>query len=169
MSRSSVVLAAIAALFTAASLSAQARVTAQEEGQTAQFLVGTWSCTHTAGDFSGRYTTTYASTLGDRWLKQTYDFPATGEDPAPVHAEYFLGFDARAQRWVRFGAHSNAQYYGMIGKRADTVWSWSYVLPGSGASAVWTKRSAVEYTVDGPSYPAGGKVITEHHACRKEA
>ena len=84
-----------------------------------------------------------------------------------LHAEYFLGYDVRVDRWVRFGAHSNAQYYGMVGKRADNVWSWSYVLPGPSGSAVWTKQSDVEYTIDGPSYPKNGTLVTEHHRCRK--
>ena len=166
MHRASLVLAAIATALVARSGSAQTRPTGMDQLQSAEFLVGSWSCKHTVGDFSGTYTTTYASTLGDRWLKQTYDFPATGED-GPVHAEYFLSYDGRIDRWVRFGAHSNAQYYGMFGKRADNVWSWSYVLPGTSGSAVWTKKSDVAYTVDGPSYPQNGKVVTEHHACRK--
>ena len=59
--------------------------------------------------------------------------------------------------------------YGMLGTRADNVWSWSYVLPGPAARAVWTKQSDTEYTVDGPSYPANGKRVTEHHRCRKVA
>ena len=168
MHRTSIVLAAIATALVA-SASAQTRPTGTDKLQSAAFLVGTWNCKHTVGDFSGTYITTYASTLGDRWLKQTYDFPATGEDAQPVHAEYFLGYDVRVDRWVRFGAHNNAQYYGMFGKRADNVWSWSYVLPGTSGSAVWTRQSDVEYTVDGPSYPQNGKVVTEHHACRKSS
>ena len=90
-------------------------------------------------------------------------------EDAAVHADYFLGYDVRVDRWVRFGAHSNAQYYGMLGTRADNVWSWSYVLPGPAARAVWTKQSDTEYTVDGPSYSANGKRVTEHHGCRKVA
>jgi hypothetical protein len=166
MNRTPVRLAAIATVLLAVSASAQKPLSASEEMQFVQFLVGTWSCAHTVGDFSGRYTTTYASTLGDRWLKQAYDFPATAEDAA-VHAEYFLGYDVRNQSWVRFGAHNNAQYYGMVGKRAENVWSWRYVLPGTSGSAVWTKRSDVEYTVDGPTYPQNGKLVTEQHTCRK--
>jgi hypothetical protein len=156
----------IAIVLAAATASAQTRRSAQEEMQAAQVFLGKWACTHTVGDFSGTYTTTYTSALGSAWLEQVLDFPATGGD-APVHAEYFLSYDSRLPQWVRFGAHSNAQYYGMVGKRADNVWSWSYVLPGRSGSAVWTKKSDTEYTVDGPTYPANGKVVTEHHTCRK--
>lgn len=166
MHRTSIVLAAIAAALVAASASAQTLTTGTDKIQAVEFLVGTWNCKHTVGDFSGTYVTTYASTLGDRWLKQTYDFPAAGAD-APVHAEYFLSYDPRIDQWVRFGAHSNGQYYGVIGKRADNVWSWRYVLPGPSGSVVWTKQSDVEYTVDGPSYAQNGKLVTEHHTCRK--
>ncbi len=168
MHRTSPTLVVFAVVLIAAPASAQTMPTAQQEMQSAQFLVGKWSCTHTVGDFSGTYTTTYASVLGSAWLEQTYDFPVTREDAA-VHADYFLGYDIRVDRWVRFGAHSNAQYYGMLGTRADNVWSWSYVLPGLSGRAVWTKKSDAEYTVDGPSYPANGKRVTEHHSCRKVA
>jgi len=41
------------------------------------------------------------------------------------------------------------------------------VLPGRSGGAVWTKKSDTEYTVDGPSYPANGKMVTEHHTRRK--
>jgi len=168
VNRTSPALVAFAVVLIAAPTSAQTLPTAQHEIQSAQFLIGKWSCAHTVGDFSGTYTTTYASTLGSAWLEQTYDFPVTRDDAA-VHAEYFLGYDVRVDRWVRFGAHSNAQYYGMVGTRADNVWSWSYVLPGPAGRSVWTKKSDTEYTVDGPSYPANGKRVTEHHTCRKVA
>ena len=168
MTRTSIVLLAIATVLAAGPASAQTRPTAQEqeEMRAAQFLVGKWNCAHTVGDFSGTYTTTYTSALGGTWIEQLYDFPAAGGD-APVHAEYFLSYDGRLPQWVRFGAHSNAQYYGMVGKRVDNVWSWSYVLPGRSGSVVWTKKSDTEYTVDGPTYPANGKMVTEHHTCRK--
>ena len=166
MHRTSLVLAAIATGLVARSAAAQTRPAPTDNLQSVAFLVGTWSCRHTVGDFSGTYTTTYAATLGDRWLKQVYDFPAAGEE-GPVHAEYFLSYDPRVDQWVRFGAHSNAQYYGMVGKRANDVWSWSYVLPGPSGKVVWTKQSDVEYAVDGPSYPKNGTLVTEHHRCRK--
>lgn len=170
MNRTSVSMAAIATVLSAVTAAAQTRPTAQEQAelQTAQFLVGKWTCRHTVGDFAGTYTTTFTSALGSTWLEQVQDFPASGGDAA-VHTEYFFGYDGRLPQWVRFGAHSNAQYYGMIGKRADNVWSWSYVLPGRTGSAVWTKQADTEYTIDGPTYPQNGKMVTEHHDCRKVA
>ena len=132
MNRTSPALVAFAVVLIAAPTSAQTLPTAQHEIQSAQFLIGKWSCAHTVGDFSGTYTTTYASTLGSAWLEQTYDFPGTKEDAA-VHADYFLGYDVRVDRWVRFGAHSNAQYYGMLGTRADNVWSSTGLAGASGA------------------------------------
>ena len=94
MHRTSPTLVVFAVVLIAAPASAQTMPTAQQEMQSAQFLVGKWSCTHTVGDFSGTYTTTYASVLGSAWLEQTYDFPVTREDAA-VHADYFLGYDVR--------------------------------------------------------------------------
>ena len=47
------------------------------------------------------------------------------------------------------------------------VGKWSYILPGRTGSAVWTKKGDTEYTVDGPTYPSNGKMVTEHHDCRK--
>jgi hypothetical protein len=168
MNGTSVSMLAIATVLLAATAFAQSQSTAQEhaEMQTAQFFVGKWNCMHTVGDFSGTYTTTYTATLDNAWLEQVYDFPATSEG-GPVHAQYFLRYDGRIPQWVRFGAHSNAMYFGMVGKRSDNVWSWNYVLPGRTGSVVWTKKSDTEYTVDGPTYPQNGKMVTEHHGCRK--
>lgn len=144
-----------------------AQSAAQDEIKFAQFYVGTWSCAHTVGDFSGTYTTTIENSLGNRWLKQTYDFPTLGDAPGPAHAEYFIGYDPRNQSWLRFGAMTDGQYFAMRGKRSGNVWTWGYVLPGTSGSAVYTKKSESEYTVDGPSYIENGKPVTEHHTCRK--
>lgn len=156
------------AMMVSASASASAAPSADEAAKSLAFLVGTWNCAHTVGDFSGTYTERFERALGGRWLKQTYEFPATQQEPA-VHAEYFLEYDARGSgRWVRFGAHSNGQYYGMRStSTGETGWAWDYVLPGTGASATWTKKSDAEYTIDGPSYPENGRTVTEHHDCKK--
>jgi hypothetical protein len=167
MKRTSTVLAALATLLLSAPPSVHAQAAAQQEMQYAQFLVGTWSCAHTVGDFAGTYTTTVASALDNRWLKQTYDFPASGERAGPIHAEYFIGYDPRVQRWLRFGAMTDGQYFAMVAKRNGDVWTWGYVLPGTAGSAVYTKKSDSEFTVDGPSYPSNGTTVTEHHTCRK--
>lgn len=169
MMRNAPAFAATATLLLAAPSHAQVHPTAQQEMQSAQFLVGTWSCSHTVGDFSGTYTTTFATVLGNLWLKQTYDFPASGERAGAVRAEYFIGYDPRGPRWVRFGAMSTGQYFAMVGKRAEDTWSWTYVLPGQSGSAVYAKKSDSEFTVEGPSYPENGKVVTEHHTCRKSS
>jgi hypothetical protein len=95
-------------------------------------------------------------------------FPVTGEGGA-ARAEYFIGYDARRDGWVRFGAMTTGQYFAMLGKRVDNVWSWNYVLPGLFGSAAYTKTSHAEFTVDGPSHPENGKPVTEHHVCRKSA
>jgi len=104
MTRTSIVSMAIATVLAAGPASAQTRPNAkdQEEMHTAQFFVGKWNCAHAVGEFSGTYTTTYTSALGGTWIEQQYDFPAAGGD-APVHAEYFLGYD------VRHGRHARGQ------------------------------------------------------------
>ena len=159
--------AAVAAGVLAWSPGASAAPTAQEAMGSVRFLVGTWNCAHTVGDFSGTYVETFANAFDGRWLKQTYDFPATSTEPA-VHAEYFIEYDQRVPRWVRFGAHSNGQYYGMYSTSAgDTSWAWNYVLPSAKGTTTWTKRSNTEYTIDGPEYPQNGKLVTEHHRCTK--
>ncbi len=108
----SLLFAALAAAVLAAPSGASAAPTAQEAMGSLRFLVGTWNCAHTVGDFSGTYTETFANALDGRWLEQTYAFPATTTDAA-VQAEYFIEYDERVPRWVRFGAHSNGQYDGM--------------------------------------------------------
>jgi len=138
------------------------------ELDTSNYLVGTWNCAHTFGDDSGTYTTTYEKVFGGVWLKQTYSFAATRTEPA-MQAEYFVGYDGNAKQWVRFGIMSDAMYFAMVGKRNDNTWSWGYVLPvqtKSGA-VIYTKQSDTHYTIDGPTYPRNGVVITEHHDCTK--
>lgn len=154
-------LAAILMLGVATSAGAQ-------ELHSADFLVGKWSCAHTVGDFKGTYTTTISSALDGQWLRQTYEFP-------DKRAEFFLGYDPRLQRWVRWGMLSTGEYWAMTAVHADTTWTWSYALPrrpGNGTytdkpDAVWTKKSDVEYVIDGPTYPEKGKMVTEHHDCKK--
>src|SRR6266550_6977336 len=133
--------AAGAALLVGLSFSVSAAPTVGEAMQTVQYLKGTWTCAHTVGDFSGAYAMSFAQGLGERWLRQTLDFPATATDPA-VHAEYFLGYDPRIQAWIRFGAHTNGQYFAMRTTSTDNErWSWQYVLPGTSGSLMWTKKS----------------------------
>jgi hypothetical protein len=163
----SLLFAALAAALLATPSGASAVPTVQEAMGSLLFLVGTWNCAHTVGDFSGTYAETFASALNGRWLRQTYTFPATATDPA-VLAEYFIEYDELIPRWVRFGAHSNGQYYGMYSTSAGAPsWVWDYVLPSARGTATWTKRSDTEYTIDGPQYPQNGTVVTEHHRCTK--
>jgi hypothetical protein len=140
-----------------------------------QFLVGTWSCAHTVGDFKGTYTTTYTSALDGQWLRQIYDFPTLGSGTGPAHGEFFIGYDSHFKRWVRWGMLSTGDYWAMTATQSDNTWSWSYALPrrpGSGTyedkdQVTWMKKSDAEYIVDCPTYPQNGKTVTEHHDCRK--
>lgn len=171
-------LAAAATVFLAAFPAAHAAPTAQQKIAAVQYLVGTWSCTHTVGTFSGTYTTTYANVLDDLWLKQTYEFPANQMEKGPaVHGEFLMGYDERRQAWVRFGVMSTGKYFAIrMTENGDSGWSWKYVsffkrttpeTPDSDATFV--KKSSSEYTVDGPTYPKDGTgaLVTEHHACKK--
>ncbi|TMG81573.1 MAG: hypothetical protein E6H67_00860 [Betaproteobacteria bacterium] len=170
-------LPALAATFVVASTCAAASPAALQKVSSFQYLVGTWNCTHTVGTFSGAYTTTYANTLGNLWLKQTYEFPSAqnaGIEPA-VRAEYLMGYDERRQAWVRFGAMSNGQYFAIrMTETGDGGWSWKYVsffktqtTESPGSDATLTKKSDSEYAVDGPSYEQNGTRVTEHHVCKK--
>ena len=142
-----------------------------------QYLVGTWNCHHTVGTFSGTYTTTYTRVLGDQWLKQTYDFPATQAPEASpaVQAEFLMEYDDRAQAWVRFGALSNGDYFAIrIRDAPDGSWRYKYVsffkrtTPETPEDdAVFSRKGDSEYTVDGPSYQKNGVRVTEHHTCKK--
>jgi hypothetical protein len=167
MKRESAIRALVAALSLVTSFQVRAQLSPSQEMQHAQFFVGTWSCAHTVGDFSGTYKTTITYALDNRWLKQTYEFPATSAGAAPVSAEYFIGYDPRNARWIRLGAMSDGLYFAMVAKRSGNTWSWTYVLPGQGGSAVYTEKSDSLYTVDGPTYSQNGKPVTEHHTCRK--
>ena len=143
---------------------------------TRTFLLGTWSCHHTVGTFSGDYATTWSLALGNLWLKQTYDFPKSSEAPA-IHAEYFMGYDERRQGWVRFGAHSNGQYFAIrMADDGKDGWYWKYVSffpPRRPAStkpdAHFVRDSDRQYEIFGPTYPLNGTgpVVTEHHICKK--
>ncbi len=62
-----------AALLLGVSFPTSAAPNVGEAMQSVQYLVGTWNCAHTVGDFSGTYVMSFAKGLGDRWLKQTLD------------------------------------------------------------------------------------------------
>ena len=139
-----------------------------QEMRNADFLVGTWNCAHTVGDFRGTYTTTYSAALDGKFLRQIIDFPTLGDNSGPAQAEFFTGYDAGRKYWVRWGMLSTGEYWAMTGTHSDSGWTWSYVLPGRAPNAAtWTKKSDTEYVVNGPSYPDKGKMVTEHHTCRK--
>jgi hypothetical protein len=108
----------------AASRAQQKPATAQQKMASVDYLVGTWSCAHTVGTFSGKYTTAYSKVLGNLWLKQTYDFPsqqtAEGNEPA-VTAETLMGYDERRQSWVRFFANSGGQYFAIRRRKLATA------------------------------------------------
>ncbi len=155
----------------------QKKVTTQQALASADYLVGSWNCGHTVGSFSGKYTTTYTKVLGDRWLKQTYDFPAVqssaGAEPA-IAAEVLMGYDEGRQAWVRFFANSLGQYFAIRMTDMGNAWTWKYIsfFPRTKAEtpepdATLTKKSASEYTIDGPTYPENGVTVTEHHVCQK--
>jgi hypothetical protein len=170
MRRTLALFAAVATLLFAAPLAGNAEPVdpaARQAMTSVQYLVGNWNCAHTVGSFSGTYTTSFTNALNNLWLKQRYDFPATQTEPA-WFGEFYLGYDARVTHWVRFGAMSTGQYFGMASKDASiTTMAWAYRFPGTGASAVWTKKSDSEFTIDGPSYPENGTTVTEHHICKK--
>jgi hypothetical protein len=160
-----------------AAIAQQQTTTAAQKMASVEYLVGTWSCAHTVGAFSGTYKTTYAKVLGNVWLKETYEFPprrfAGGNEPA-VTAETLIGYDEPHQAWVRFFANSVGQYFAIRMTEQGTGWSYKYVgffkrtRPETpDADATFTKRSDAEYLIDGPSYEQGGTPVTEHHICRK--
>jgi hypothetical protein len=150
---------------------------APQELTTVDYLVGTWNCAHTVGTFSGTYRTTYAKVLGGNWLQQTYDFPAQTakgrNDPAST-AVALMGYDERRQTWVRFFANSGGQYFPIRMTDTGNGWSWKYstfftrTTPETPqADATFTRKSDAEYTIDGPTYPQEGTIVTEHHVCKK--
>jgi hypothetical protein len=175
MKRNLGLLAAVAAMFFASS-AAQAAAAARQKLTAVQYLVGTWNCAHTVGTFSGTYTTTYTSELGNLWLRQRYDFPQLGDSKRAETAEFLIGYDEARQAWVRFGALSTGQYFAIrMTDNGDTGWSFKYVsffkrkTPETPESdATFTKKSDSEYAVDGPTYPDNGKLVTEHHICKKQ-
>ena len=157
-------------------LQAQEAKLGNEKISGVNYLVGTWSCAHQVGDFSGKYKTTYEKVLGGRWLKETYDFPPGqfGGNPQPVTAEARIGYDNRQGQWVRFFADSVGDYFSIRMKDTGNGWTYQYVsffvtVPEkTGADATFTKKSDTEYVIDGPTYPENGKQVTEHHQCRKQ-
>jgi hypothetical protein len=160
----------------AVSAGEQKKPTAKEKMATIDYLVGSWSCAHTVGTFSGKYTTKYAKVLGDLWLEQTYDFPPGqfgGNNEPTVTAEALIGFDDDRGQWVRFFATSHGEYFSIRMKETGNGWAYKYVSffgskPETGdADATFTKKSDTEYSIDGPTYPENGKQVTEHHSCHK--
>jgi hypothetical protein len=174
---------AVAAILLGGLVSPDATAPAQEKKATAQqkiasvdYLVGTWSCAHTVGTFSGKYTTTYTKALGNLWLRQTYDFPPAqfaGHIEPAITADALIGYDEGRGQWVRFFANSTGQYFSIRMKDTGSGWSYTYVSffgtkPGKpDADATFTKKSDTEYLIDGPTYPENDTQVTEHHSCHK--
>ena len=141
------------------------------------YLIGTWSCAHTVGTFSGRYSTTWSKALGDRWLKQTYDFPpgnAADLQRGAVTADALMGYDEERQTWVRFFANSLGQHFEIRMTDTPTGWAYKYTTffqrkrpETAEPDATFTRKSDNEYTIDGPTYPEGATEVTEHHTCRR--
>jgi len=154
----------------------QQKPTAKEKMATVRYLVGSWKCAHTVGDFSGQYTTQYTQALGDRWLKQTYDFPPRqfgGDNERAVTGEALIGYDEDWGQWVRFFATSHGEYFSIRMKDTGNGWAYRYVSffgskpEAPEADATFTRKSATEYVIDGPTYPEKGRQVTEHHDCHK--
>jgi hypothetical protein len=171
--------ALITVAFSSQVLLAQNAQAAKDKLATRDYLVGTWSCAHQVGDFSGKYTTTYEKVMGDLWLRETYDFPPGQFGGVPqqqaVSAEALIGYDGRRDQWVRFFVSSSGDYFPIRMKDTGDGWTYQYVSFFSGkwmdktaADATFTKKSDTEYTIDGPTYPENGKQVTEHHQCRKQ-
>ena len=170
------ILAALVGYPDGASTAQQKKPTAKEKMATINYLVGSWSCGHTVGDFSGKYTTKYTKVLGDRWLKQTYDFPPGqfgGNNEPAVTGEALIGYDEDYGGWVRFFATSHGEYFSIRMKETANGWAYTYIdffrgLPERGApDATFTKKSDTEYSIEGPTYPENSKQVTEHHSCHK--
>ena len=70
---------------------------ASEKLASVKYLVGSWTCAHSVGSFSGTYKTSYAKTLVGAWLRQAYEFPPKqfGSNAQPVNAEFLIGYDPR--------------------------------------------------------------------------
>ena len=166
--------AALCALAASSLVSARAASRAGDELASRQFLVGNWNCTYTAGASEGSYLTEWSNTLDGRWLQQTYDQAASAHQQA-FKATYFVGFDETHDAWIRFGAMSTGQYFAIrMSDAGEGSWTWKYAsffprrTPETASSdATFTKRSATEYAIDGPTYPSASGVVTEHHDCKK--
>jgi hypothetical protein len=168
--------AAVVALFAAAAQSnaaPQEKPSAEQKLASFNYLVGTWNCAHRVGTFAGTYKTSFRRTLGGKWLQQTYDFPAEKGQPAST-AVALMGYDEGRQTWVRFFANSQGQYFPIRMTDTGQGWDWKYstffvrTKPETpGADATLTRKSDTEYTIDGPTYPQEGMIVTEHHVCRK--
>jgi energy-coupling factor transporter ATP-binding protein EcfA2 len=153
----------------------QKNPTGKEKMTTVNYLVGSWSCAHMVGTFSGKYTTTYTKVLGDLWLRQTYDFPPGqfGDTGPAVTAEALIGYDENRGQWVRFFATSHGEYFSIRMKDIGDGWAYRYVSffgskpERAEPDATFTKKSDTEYLIDGPTYPENGTQVTEHHNCHK--
>ena len=136
-----------------------------DDASAADFLVGSWQCADTVGDYTGAYTITVTKALDGRWLREIYQWH-NAATPRALSGEYFLSYDPRVKKWIRIGAMNDGMYFSMVGVRAGDEWTFGYALPGPG-TAVYSKRSDTEYTVLGPTYKENGKLVTEHHGCQK--
>lgn len=74
-------------------------------------LVGTWNCTFTGANGSGKSTYTIAR-AGDLWVQGTGDTAASGRRPA-TKSLFLIGYDPKKRRFINMGATSLAGEYGI--------------------------------------------------------
>ena len=135
------------------------------------YLIGNWDCSYTVGKTAGTYATTWDATLDGRWLTQSID--QRGEQS--FKSSYLVGYDPRNKGWVRFGAMTTGQYFAIrMNDDGQGGWLWHYIsffpsgrAPKPGADAAFKRVSDTRYVIDGPTYPANGTIVTEHHFCAK--
>jgi hypothetical protein len=123
------ILCSLAAVCLVKATVATAQGIAVDEQRASDFLLGTWQCADTVGDYNGSYPIAVSKALDGRWLREIYQWhnPAT---PRELSGEYFLSYDPRVKKWIRIGAMNDGMYFSMAGVRAGDDWTFSYALPG---------------------------------------
>lgn len=126
------------------------------------YLLGTWSCTYSAGATRLAYSTAYAYDHNGRTLRQIATYKGGGD-------EELLGYDAQHHRWsaVVLDDQGNVTVMQAAGNDPNHI-AYHSVYPDASIAVTFDRVSATEYHLHGTVH-VGGKTIASVDTCLRSA
>jgi hypothetical protein len=133
-----------------------------QEMKSLDYLIGTWSCSWTAGPDSGAVTSVFAPVMNGAWLQETETVQSPTRGPV-VTTVHFTGFDPQKKRWVHLGPDADGSY--AVAQSSDGE-TWHNLLPVAGSDATFRKMSDSAFALS-EDFARDGKTLTYVETCKK--